>query len=1096
MNNCIKILFLVFMLGAGAIAEPFKIAVLPDTQLYCQDYPQTFIEQTQWVVDNAAAENIAFLSHLGDIVNRGDDPNQWYNADQAMDILDGNIPYSICLGNHDLYVGAEKNDGSEYYVKYFSHARYANYSWYGGSSRNGFSHYQVFQANGRDFLHLNLEYMPDAEILLWAQRVLDAHPDMPTIYSTHAYIGDEAYVTGPEDPNYNTFWNSPSTDTIANISGEGQWKRLIANNDQIFMVLCGHSSSSDGAGIQITKNIFGNDVFQTCQDYQAHDNGGDGWMRLYEFDESANEIKVKTYSPKLDQYMTDPQNEFALSIDFAARFNSFAKREAVPTVQAANIKVKQYGTGNEPTDIGVWIPEGQKTAMFNLCDPNDDTTPNSNRGDYHPQIGSYYADDMEDGIFMAAIAQNGRIGEHYNADVSNFLRYHTASIGHGATANWLAIHTTGEYYDRGTSTIDDDYYYAGGQEDNVNIGAAYFPFSGGWTAGYVCNLDNNGDYYLIKGSENIVLGEQLVNAPTEATELSMYTSWNDRLDTHHTYTNLRIPGVDSRYDGVLLTCGGKNEDNYAVAVAANDGSGWVINVRDNGSSGREKDPYNFVYIPYETPGIAAGTLSSKGGIFNGSVDSNGFYNFTTEHVTTGTIRLTIDGHTPETGTLIVTGSASNYGIDNFVVYEPEESSWLIYVYDLNNSSSSSPGANLQDTNDECVNFAFIPFENPPAAPGKNRGFDTTTISAADFSIVSNGDISVNQIYGSVRAEGKRNFLSCATMDRGDFGMVRNGARLYPQDGVLFATIRQKNRQELGDSAPYNVVVSSQRSGWIAMHNTSGNEYNADFAAAFFPLNADYNCGHVNSDATVTEGYTSGLSVSLARDIDPNYAGRYEVSLEDVTTEDGILFASAQCNNDRTVNVVPVDNKWVVEITESEASADSKIHSFANDFGYLYIPYSSSEFILGRVSADGDVVDSNGSFTVAKESTGIYRISVQGCSPADGMLVLNSYGSNADGPERVLIGYEDDGDDFIVYTLNILADLEDAPIVTDVDSDFVFGYVPFDEDANFSTCRTTLADFSEFASEWLSEVDSSVYDYDSSNQIDYVDLVHFVECWLK
>ncbi len=53
-------------------AEPFFIAVLPDTQFYSQSYPGTFDAQTQWVLDNRISQNIAFVAQLGDIVQSGE----------------------------------------------------------------------------------------------------------------------------------------------------------------------------------------------------------------------------------------------------------------------------------------------------------------------------------------------------------------------------------------------------------------------------------------------------------------------------------------------------------------------------------------------------------------------------------------------------------------------------------------------------------------------------------------------------------------------------------------------------------------------------------------------------------------------------------------------------------------------------------------------------------------------------------------------------------------------------------------------------------------------------------------------------------------
>ena len=107
---------------------PFTVAVLPDTQFYSQTYPETFKAQTRWVVANRVAENIAFVSHLGDIVQTGSSTTQWTNADAAMDILDGNlaatpdglIPYSATIGNHDYRTMYTKPNGATLYQQYFS----------------------------------------------------------------------------------------------------------------------------------------------------------------------------------------------------------------------------------------------------------------------------------------------------------------------------------------------------------------------------------------------------------------------------------------------------------------------------------------------------------------------------------------------------------------------------------------------------------------------------------------------------------------------------------------------------------------------------------------------------------------------------------------------------------------------------------------------------------------------------------------------------------------------------------------------------------------------------------------------------------------
>ena len=93
--------------------KSFTLAVLPDTQFYCDtrlklskkwgngDLRRYFFDQTRWVRDNQKRLNIAFLVHEGDIV-QADAHEEWTIAKEAMSVLDGKVPYCMCLGNHDM----------------------------------------------------------------------------------------------------------------------------------------------------------------------------------------------------------------------------------------------------------------------------------------------------------------------------------------------------------------------------------------------------------------------------------------------------------------------------------------------------------------------------------------------------------------------------------------------------------------------------------------------------------------------------------------------------------------------------------------------------------------------------------------------------------------------------------------------------------------------------------------------------------------------------------------------------------------------------------------------------------------------------------
>ena len=310
-NPLSVMLLTLFVAPTTAVAETFTIAVVPDTQNYAENAAWThhFNNQTQWIVDNQADENIVFVTHLGDIVQNGNSGNatEWARGDAAMDILDSaatDLPYGAVLGNHDASI----NGSASTYLANFGSSRYTGKSWYGGNSPDGRNQYQTFSAGGREFLHLTMEHKAlssvndnRAEVQNWAQGVLDAHPNTPTIISTHEYLKPFEHTGGGS----------------RNSIGDDCFNSLIKDNSQVFMAISGHLG---GEGHQTSQNTAGKDVFEIVANYQLRTEGGQGWMQLIEFDEENSSINITTYSPSLDQFETDAGSQFSFAVDFDDRF--------------------------------------------------------------------------------------------------------------------------------------------------------------------------------------------------------------------------------------------------------------------------------------------------------------------------------------------------------------------------------------------------------------------------------------------------------------------------------------------------------------------------------------------------------------------------------------------------------------------------------------------------------------------------------------------------------------------------------------------------------------------------------------------------------
>ena len=325
-----RVATLVTLLLAAAVprtarSEVFTVAVLGDTQsyMYSEELAAGFAAQTQWVADNVAVENIKFVTQNGDIVEHGDVAQEWQWANAAMSTLDTvDVPWATNAGNHELNEPDDFATGFDTYLANFGPARHQGKSWFGGADAGGLNTYQTFSGNGRDYLHLSLEYdVPDASIA-WAQGIIDQNPGTPTILTTHTYLRDSRPgAFGHGGPLLRT--PSPYTSGTGRNSGEQIWDKLVRGNSQIFMTINGHYCCERKLTSTNDANL---PVFQLQVDYSRSANGGDGWTRLLRFDEENGEIRAETYTPGVPlnpnpRFDTDADSQFTLPLDWGVRFD-------------------------------------------------------------------------------------------------------------------------------------------------------------------------------------------------------------------------------------------------------------------------------------------------------------------------------------------------------------------------------------------------------------------------------------------------------------------------------------------------------------------------------------------------------------------------------------------------------------------------------------------------------------------------------------------------------------------------------------------------------------------------------------------------------
>jgi MYXO-CTERM domain-containing protein len=340
----------VALAAAPAVADQFTIAAIPDTQIQSLNdaWNQSFFDQTNWIRNNVASENIALATHLGDVV-QGEIAGlenvipqfgwqaQFERTSMSINQLDlantggGVLPYSVAAGNHDFLPTGDKSNGDDPinptgFTSYYGPDRYQPYAgtWYGGSDSTGFNHFQTFEAGGFTYLHINLEYEPEdptvdpsltrtePDAIAWAQGVIDANPGVPTIITSHKLLTDlepDGFdVTGYVGDGIDDTFGGERTST-----GQIVFDRLVRPNAQVFMTLNGHEHEGpyreDGEYAQVSTNDAGLPVFEILADYQDYVNpltGSDPYLRLVEFDTDAGTITNRTYSPTFDAFAADP----------------------------------------------------------------------------------------------------------------------------------------------------------------------------------------------------------------------------------------------------------------------------------------------------------------------------------------------------------------------------------------------------------------------------------------------------------------------------------------------------------------------------------------------------------------------------------------------------------------------------------------------------------------------------------------------------------------------------------------------------------------------------------------------------------------------
>ncbi|MDU4889223.1 MAG: LamG-like jellyroll fold domain-containing protein [Clostridium sp.] len=293
----------------------YNMVFMPDTQNAIKFKPGVMDAAMDWLTENRHAANIISVTHLGDVVENGNNEEQWNTTKLFSKLPEAEMKLLMQPGNHDWpeyydrYFGADSEYGrltSDYVVR---------------TSPSGRSTYMVTDGGSYKYMTLAIDYHSFDSDLPWVEEVL-SNTNMPTVITSHDL--------------QNCSDTAPSEIKLSK-KGQQVWD-VVKKYNQVFMVIGGHSH---GAGNQILINDQGNEVLSILADYQFAHNGGNALFKFAEFNEVANKIYLSTFSPYAAtigneertffdvNYLTGVGNYSEFEFNFEERFAGMEKSDAV-----------------------------------------------------------------------------------------------------------------------------------------------------------------------------------------------------------------------------------------------------------------------------------------------------------------------------------------------------------------------------------------------------------------------------------------------------------------------------------------------------------------------------------------------------------------------------------------------------------------------------------------------------------------------------------------------------------------------------------------------------------------------------------------------
>jgi 3',5'-cyclic AMP phosphodiesterase CpdA len=290
----------------------FSFAIIPDTHLYLgketkaepeSQNPVTnpvFETTVRWILEERERQKIAFVSHVGDIVDLNLE-SQWSHARILMNQLRGKLPFAISPGNHDM----EKDGDSTLFQKTFPAGDFKEFRWYGGSyanpkgepfSGNNANSFQLPDpqtTGGEKLLLLHLECNAPAAVLKWADQLLKKYADRTALITTHMLLGPLQRPANEDElgtiPRGWMKWSKVHGKN--GTTPEQMWDLLFRKHKNIKVIFCGDQSKVQ-AQHETRKTDATTPVHAALSDYWGYQ------LRICRFHPKTRKVEIRTVDPR------------------------------------------------------------------------------------------------------------------------------------------------------------------------------------------------------------------------------------------------------------------------------------------------------------------------------------------------------------------------------------------------------------------------------------------------------------------------------------------------------------------------------------------------------------------------------------------------------------------------------------------------------------------------------------------------------------------------------------------------------------------------------------------------------------------------------